>query len=138
MLNHIVIMGRLARDPELRYTETGIPVASFSLAVDRDIPDKDTGERIPDWVDVTAWRKNAEFAGKYLAKGQMAVVEGRLRVDNWTDKEGYKRRSTKVVAENIYFGDSKRPEAPAPSAPDPAQEDADAFSDLPDVDSAPL
>ncbi len=108
MLNKIFIMGRLTRDPELRRTQTGTPVASFSLAVDRDFKDKTTGERATDFIDVVAWRSTAEFVSRYFAKGRMAVVEGRLQIRDWTDKEGNKRRSAEVVADNIYFGDSKR------------------------------
>ena len=108
MLNHIVIMGRLARDPELRHTQTGTPVTSFTLAVDRDFKDKNTGERQTDWIDVVAWRGTGEFVSRYFAKGRMAVVEGRLQIRDWTDKEGNKRRSAEVVADNVYFGDSKR------------------------------
>lgn len=108
MLNHIVIMGRLARDPELRHTQAGIPVASFTLAVDRDFKDKTTGERATDWIDVVAWRSTGEFVSRYFAKGRMAVVDGRLQIREWTDKEGNKRRSAEVVADNVYFGDSKR------------------------------
>ncbi len=108
MLNHIVIMGRLARDPELRHTQTGTPVASFTLAVDRDFKDKNTGERATDWIDVVAWRGTGEFVSRYFSKGRMAVVDGRLQIREWTDKEGNKRRSAEVVADNVYFGDSKR------------------------------
>ena len=108
MLNHIVIMGRLARDPELRHTQTGTPVASFTLAVDRDFRDKNTGERATDWIDVVAWRGSAEFVSKYFAKGRVAVVEGRLQIRDWTDRDGNKRRAAEVVADNIYFGDSRR------------------------------
>ena len=117
MLNHIVIMGRLARDPELRRTQTGTPVASFRLAVDRDFKDKSTGERSTDWIDVVAWRGTAEFVFRYFSKGRMAVVEGSLQVRDWTDKDGNKRRSTEVVADNVYFGDSKRPESGTPAEP---------------------
>ena len=108
MLNKIFIMGRLTRDPELRRTQTGTPVASFSLAVDRDFKDKSTGERATDFIDVVAWRQTAEFVCRYFAKGRMAVVEGRLQIRDWTDKEGGKRTSAEVVADNVYFGDSKR------------------------------
>lgn len=111
MLNKIFIMGRLTRDPELRRTQTGTPVASFSLAVDRDFKDKQTGERTTDFIDVVAWRATAEFVQRYFTKGRMAVVEGRLQVREWTDKEGGRRRSAEVVADNVYFGDSKREEA---------------------------
>ena len=112
MLNHIVLMGRLTRDPELRHTGSGIPVASFSLAVDRDFANKETGERTCDFIDVVAWRATAEFVSKYFAKGRMAVVSGRLQIRNWNDKDGNKRRSAEVVADNVYFGDSKRDSAP--------------------------
>ena len=107
MLNHIVIMGRLARDPELRRTQAGVPVASFRLAVDRDFRDKTTGERATDWIDVVAWRQTGEFVSRYFSKGRMAVVEGRLQIREWTDKEGNKRRTAEVVASNVYFADSK-------------------------------
>ena len=108
MLNHIVIMGRLARDPELRRTQSGVPVVSFRLAVDRDFKDKNTGERGTDWIDVVAWRATGEFVSRYFTKGRMAVVEGRLQMRDWTDKEGNKRTSAEVVADNVYFGDSRR------------------------------
>ena len=108
MLNHIVIMGRLARDPELRHTQSGTPVATFRMAVDRDFRDKTTGERATDWIDVVAWRGTGEFVSRYLAKGRMAVVEGRLQMRDWTDKDGNRRTSAEVVAENVYFADSRR------------------------------
>ena len=108
MLNKIFIMGRLTRDPELRRTQTGTPVASFSLAVDRDFKDKSTGERTTDFIDVVAWRQTGEFVSRYFTKGRMAVVEGRLQIRDWTDKDGGKRRSAEVVADNVYFGDSNR------------------------------
>ena len=108
MLNRIVLMGRLTRDPELRHTQSGTAVASFSLAVDRDFKDKQTGEKSTDFIDIVAWRATAEFVSRYFAKGRMAVVEGRLQLRDWTDKEGNKRRSAEVVADNVYFGDSKR------------------------------
>ena len=108
MLNKIFIMGRLARDPELRRTPSGTPVASFTLAVDRDFKDKQTGERVTDWIDVVAWNQRAEFVCRYFTKGRTAVVEGRLQIRDWTDKEGNKRRSAEVIADNVYFGDSKR------------------------------
>lgn len=116
MLNHIIVMGRLTRDPELRRTQAGVPVASFSLACDRDFKDKATGERTTDFIDVVAWRSTGEFASKYLTKGRMAVVSGRLQMRDWTDKEGSKRRSAEIVAENIYFGDSKSKEEQEPPA----------------------
>lgn len=110
MLNHIVIMGRLTSDPVLRRTQSGIAVASFSLAVDRDYK-PENGERETDFIDIVAWRSTAEFAQKYFSKGRMAVVSGRLQIRPWTDKDGNKRRSAEVVADNIYFGDSKRDDA---------------------------
>ena len=108
MLNRIIIMGRLTRDPELRHTQTGTAVASFTLAVDRDFKDKSTGERSTDFIDVVAWRQTGEFVSRYFTKGRMAVVEGRLQIRDWTDKDGGKRRSAEIVADNVYFGDSKR------------------------------
>ena len=108
MLNHIVIMGRLTRDPELRRTGSGIAVASFSLAVDRDYSPKDGGERETDFIDCVAWRQTGEFVSKYFTKGRMAVVSGRLQIRSWNDKDGNKRRTAEVVADNVYFGDSKR------------------------------
>ena len=108
MLNHIVIMGRLARDPELRRTGSGIAVTSVRLAVDRDFAPKDGGERETDWIDCVAWRQTGEFVSKYFTKGRMAVVSGRLQIRNWTDKDGNKRSIAEVVADNVYFGDSKR------------------------------
>lgn len=109
MLNKIVLMGRLTRDPELRRTDSGTAVASFSLAVDRDFKSK-SGEKETDFIEVVAWRKTAEFVSEYFAKGRLAVVEGRLQIRDWTDKDGCKRRVAEVVADNIYFGDSKRSE----------------------------
>ena len=108
MLNKIFLMGRLARDPELRRTQSGTPVASFRLAVDRDFKDKSTGERSTDWIDVVAWRQTAEFVSRFFTKGRMAIVEGRLQMRDWTDKDGNKLTSAEVVADNVYFGDSKR------------------------------
>ena len=108
MLNHIVIMGRLTRDPELRRTGSGIAVASFSLAVDRDFGKNENGERETDFIDCVAWRQTGEFVSKYFTKGRMAVVSGRLQIRSWTDKDGNKRRTAEVVADNVYFGDSKR------------------------------
>ena len=108
MLNHITIMGRLTRDPELRRTGSGIAVASFTVAVDRDFGGRDGGEKETDFIDCVAWRQTGEFVSKYFTKGRMIVVSGRLQIRNWTDKEGNKRRSAEVVADNCYFGDSKR------------------------------
>ena len=108
MLNRVIIMGRLGRDPELRYTQAGRPVASFSLAVDRDFKDKTTGEKSTDFIDIVAWRQTAEFVSRFFTKGRMAVVEGRLQLRDWTDRDGNKRRTAEVIADNVYFGDSKR------------------------------
>lgn len=127
MLNHIVLMGRLTRDPELRRTGSGIAVASFTLAVDRDFAAQGA-EKETDFVDIVAWRNTAEFVSRYFTKGRMAVVSGRLQIRNWTDKDGNKRRSAEVVADNVYFGDSKRDNAgnagfdqtPNYSAPSPS------------------
>ena len=117
MLNHIVVMGRLTRDPELRKTAAGVSVTSFSVAVDRDF--SQDGQKETDFLDVVAWRNTAEFAAKYFTKGRMAVVSGRLQIRNWDDKEGNKRRTAEILAENIYFGDSKKDDdsgsAPAPT-----------------------
>ncbi len=107
MLNHIVLMGRLVRDPELRQTQSGVSVVSFRIAVDRDFQNRDSGEKQADFIDIVAWRNTAEFVSKYFTKGRMAVVSGRLQVREWTDREGGKRYSTEVVADNVYFGDSK-------------------------------
>lgn len=141
MLNHIVIMGRLTRDPELRYTQSQLPVATFRVAVDRDFGRGE--EKQTDFIDCVAWRSTAEFVSKYFAKGSMAVVSGRLQIRDWTDREGGKRRSAEVVVDNMYFGESKRREggdmrgeprhsssydAPAPSM------GASAFSELGDDD----
>lgn len=108
MLNRIILMGRLTRDPELRQTQSGVSVANFSLAVDRDFKDKSTGEKGTDFIDIVAWRSSAEFVSRFFTKGRMAVVEGRLQLRDWTDKDGNKRRTAEVLAEHVYFGDSKR------------------------------
>ena len=107
MLNRIIVMGRMTRDPELRRTNSGTAVASFSLAVDRDFKSQ-SGEKETDFIDSVAWRNTAEFVSKYFTKGRMAVVEGRLQLRDWTDKDGNKRRTAEIVADSVYFGDSKR------------------------------
>lgn len=107
MLNKIFIMGRLTRDPELRRTQNGTAVAGFALAVDRDFKNAD-GTKETDFIEVVAWRSSAEFVSKYFTKGRMAIVEGRLQIRDWTDKNGNKRRNAEVVADNVYFGDSKK------------------------------
>ena len=127
MLNKISLMGRMTRDPELRHTQSGIAVASFALAVERQ--KSQDGSKQTDFIDCTAWRSTAEFAAKYFAKGRMAVVVGRLRIQDWTDKEGNKRRSPQVVVEELYFGDSRRDAAQAePVTPE------NQFSELQDED----
>ena len=108
MLNHIVLMGRLTRDPELRTTQSGVNVASFRIAVDRDFGGRDGGEKQADFIDCVAWRQTGEFVSKYFSKGRMIVVSGRLQMRDWTDRDGNKRTSAEVVADNVYFGDSKR------------------------------
>lgn len=108
MLNHITIMGRLTRDPELRRTGSGIAVTSFTLAVDRDFSGKENGEKETDFIDCVAWRQTGEFVAKYFTKGRMAVAAGRLQIRSWTDNDGNKRRTAEVVADHVYFGDSKK------------------------------
>lgn len=106
MLNKIIVMGRCSADPELRMTPSGVPVATVTLAVDRDFKDK-SGNKETDWIDVVAWRETGKFLADYFSKGRMAVVSGRLQIRSWTDKDGNKRRNAEVVADNVYFGDSK-------------------------------
>lgn len=121
MLNKIILMGRLTHDPELRRTQNGTAVTGFSLAVERDFKDED-GKRATDFIDIVAWRAAAEFVAKYFTKGRMAVVEGRLQLRDWTDKDGNKRRTAEVLAEHVYFGDSRRDtEAGAADTPPPAE-----------------
>lgn len=108
MLNHIIIMGRLTRDPELRRTGSGLAVASFSVAVDRDYPNKETGEKETDFINCVAWRQKGEFVSKWFKKGSMIVVSGRLQIRNWTDDSGNKRTTAEIVAEEVYFGESKK------------------------------
>lgn len=135
MLNKVFIMGRLTRDPELRHTQTGTAVASFSLAVDRDFKDKQTGERPTDFIDVVVWRNTAEFVSRYFAKGRMAVVVGSLQIRSWEDKDGNRRRTAEVVADSVYFGDSKRDgdggSYTPPAAPDGGLEEIEDDGDLP-------
>ena len=107
MLNHIVIMGRLGKDPELRRTQSGVAVATFNVAVDRDFKDKTTGQRATDWITCVAWRSTAEFVEKYFSKGSQVMVAGRLQMRDWTDKDGNKRISAEVQAENVYFAGAK-------------------------------
>ena len=144
MLNHITIMGRLTRDPELRRTGSGVAVASYTVAVDRDFSGRDGGEKETDFIDCVAWRQTGEFVSKYFTKGSMIVVSGRLQIRSWTDKDGNKRRTAEVVADNCYFGESKRASegnayggnsysAPAYSAP--ASAPASDFAMLDDDDA---
>ena len=108
MLNHIVLMGRLTRDPELRYTASNVPVASFTVAVDRDFGRGENGEKQTDFINVSAWRQTGEFVSKYFTKGSMIAVSGRLQIRDYTDRDGNRRTAAEVVADNVYFGDSKR------------------------------
>lgn len=114
MLNKIILMGRLTRDPELRRTPAGTAVTSFAIAVDRDFKSQ-SGEKETDFIEIVAWRNTAEFVSKYFSRGRMAVVEGRLQIRDWTDKDGGKRRTAEVVADNVYFGDSKKEESDRPT-----------------------
>ena len=136
MLNHITIMGRLTKDPELRYTNSGVPVASFSLAVERDIKDA-AGDRKTDFIEVVAWRGTGEFAQRYFHKGDMAVVTGRLEIRDYTAKDGSKRRSAEVVASNIYFGTAKKSDPQPETAAHHATE-APGFADMPAEDDGDL
>ena len=108
MLNQIVLMGRLVRDPEMRYTQSQTPVCSFRIAVDRDFAGRDGGERQTDFIDIVAWRQSAEFVTKYFSKGSMIIVSGRLQMRDWTDRDGNKRTSAEVQAERVWFGETRR------------------------------
>ena len=151
MLNKIFLQGRLVADPEMRHTPSGVAVATLRLAVDRDFKDRETVEKKADFINVVAWRSTAEFVSRYFTKGRMAVVEGRLQLRDWTDKDGNKRRTAEVVADNVYFGDSRRdaeaggygapsggyaPPAPAPSSgyAAPSGPAGNEFGDLADDD----
>lgn len=140
MLNKCFLQGRLVADPELRHTQSGTAVASLRLAVDRDFKDKDTGERKADFINVVAWRSTAEFIARNFSKGRMIVVAGSLQMRDWTDKEGNKRTTAEVVAENVYFADSKRetyqPEGNAPESSFPPANSG--FDDSIDEDADPL
>ena len=133
MLNHITVMGRMTRDPELRYTQSNTPVASFRLAVDRDFAPKDGGERETDFIDCVAWRSTGEFVSKHFQKGSMIIVSGRLQMRDWTDKDGNKRRTAEIVADNVYFGESRK-SRDGESAPPPAAEPGNQFQDVDDDD----
>ena len=134
VLNRIVIGGRLTADPELRRTQNGTAVASFCLACDRDFKNKETGETEADFINCVAWKGSAEFASNYFSKGRMAVVDGRLQMRDWTDKDGNKRRSFDVVVQSMYFCDSKKDETAYPSA----QELANRFEELESDDVLPF
>ena len=136
MLNRIIVMGRMTRDPELRRTNSGTAVASFTVAVDRDFKSQ-SGEKETDFIDVVAWRNTAEFASKYFSKGRMAVVEGRLQIRDWTDKDGNKRRSAKIVADSVYFGDSKRDGGDTVQS-EPQSEPQSGFSEVEDDGDLPF
>ena len=139
MLNKIFIMGRLTRDPELRRTNSGTAVTSFTLAVDRDFKNAD-GPKETDFVDCVAWRSTAEFAAKYFTKGRMAVVEGKLQIRDWQDKDGNKRRNAEVIADNLYFGDSRSDNGGHQAAKAPVNVDAEDFDEVEDdmEDSLPF
>jgi len=137
VLNHIVIMGRLTRDPELRRTGSGIAVTSFSVAVDRDFSGKDGGEKETDFIDCVAWRATGEFVSKHFRKGSMIVVSGRLQIRQWKDKDGNNRRGAEVVADNVYFGESKNGNSGGNSDNSVANHAAD-FAPLDDDDDAQL
>jgi single-strand DNA-binding protein len=137
-------MGRLTRDPELRYTQSQTPVASFTLAVDRDFSGRDSGEKQTDFIDCVAWRNTAEFVSKYFTKGSMAVVSGRLQVRDWTDQNNNRRRSAEVVADSVYFGESKREsgtyssQQPSPQRPAQAVPQQPTLYDMDDDDDGDL
>lgn len=130
MLNKVIIMGRLTRDPELRRTQGGTAVTSFTMAVDRGFKSQ-SGEKETDFIDVVAWRNTGEFAAKYLAKGRMAAVEGRIQVRDWQDKDGNRRKSVEVVADNVYFADSKRDSKPQESRDDQEFDEIEDDGDFP-------
>jgi len=117
MLNHITLMGRLTRDPEVRYTQNGTAAASFTLAVERDFANRDTGERQTDFINISAWRQTAEFVSKYLQKGALVAVSGRLQIKEWTDRDGVKRRTPEVVAANTYFAEGRKHAADSDTDP---------------------
>lgn len=137
MLNHVTIMGRLTRDPELRHTRSGTAVTSFTLAVDRDFKDKNSGETATDWISCTAWKSVAEFTARYLSRGRLAIVEGRLQSRRYTDKDGNNRTAYEVVASSVYFGDSKRG-ALDKLADDAAPMSEPNFDDMEDEDGVEL
>lgn len=147
MLNHIVLMGRLTRDPELRHTGSGIAVASFALAVDRDFKSQD-GEKETDFIDIVAWRSTAEFVCRYFRKGLLVAVQGSIQTRSYQDKEGNKRKAFEIVADNVHFAESKRDSAPSQgggyarqdSAPGPSFSNGDTgdFEEIPTDDDLPF
>lgn len=142
MLNRVSLMGRLTADPELRHTQTGTAVAIFRIAVERDFKDKETGEKKSDFINIVAWRSTAEFVSRFFTKGRMAIVDGRLQVREYTDKDGNRRYSVEVVADSVYFGDSKKDSAGGgdrePYQPQTGGESHDAFADITDSDDGDL
>lgn len=155
MLNKILLQGRLVADPELRHTQTGVAVASFCLAVDRDFKDRETGEKKADFINVVAWRQTGEFVSRFFTKGRLALVEGRLQIRDYTDRDGNKRKASEVVADNVYFGDSRKeaeggashpapggfggsPYAPAPGGGYTAAPEVDQFAELSDDGELPF
>lgn len=139
MLNHVTIMGRLTRDPELRHTQSGTAVTSFTLAVDRDFKDKNSGETATDFIDIVAWRQTAEFVSRYFHKGRMAVVDGRLQTRSYQDRDGNKRTAVEVVSDHVYFGDSKKKESEG-NAPEDELPDTEGqqFAELDDSSDFPF
>lgn len=139
MLNHVTIMGRLTRDPELRHTQSGTAVTSFTLAVDRDFKDKNSGEAVTDWISCTAWKGTAEFVSRYFQKGRMAVVDGRLQTRSYQDRDGNKRTAVEVVADHVYFGDSRKKESEG-NAPEDELPDTEGqkFAELDDSSDSPF
>jgi single-strand DNA-binding protein len=151
MLNKIFLQGRLVADPELRHTPSGVAIASFRLAVDRDFKDRETGEKKADFINVVAWRQTGEFVSRFFNKGRMAIVEGRLQIRDYNDRDGNRRTIAEVVADNVYFGDSRKegegggyaapgssfggsPYSPAPGGAYSAPVDVDQFAELSDDD----
>lgn len=135
MLNHIAIMGRIVADPELRSTPAGVSVCAFRIACDRDFKNKQTGERETDFINIVTWRSTAEFVSRYFSKSRMVVCEGRLQIRPYTDRDGNKRTAAEIVAENVYFGDSKREESESYTYIPPTKED-DQFHNFDDAEDA--
>lgn len=134
MMNRVMLQGRLVADPELRQTPSGVPVASFRIAVDRDFKNKETGEKETDFINVVAWRSTAEFISRSFTKGRMILVEGRLQIRKYTDKDGNNRTTAEVVADAVHFGDAKRDAAPSYSYTSTASHEKDDFEELSEDD----